>query len=385
MAVGWALLADSVPLYALYALLFEDAGLSAGQISSLFLLWSATGIVAEVPSGALADRFSRRHALVASGVLQALGYVLWLAAPGYPAFAAGFVLWGLGGAFASGALAALLYDGLAAAGAEDRYPAVYGYVSAAGLVAQVPVALAATVLFATGGYQLVGWVSVGCCLASAALAARLPEAPRDGGGGHGAGGGGGREPGYLSALRSGLAETVRRPAVRAAVVAVALVGALDGLEEYFSLLARDWGVATPAVPLALLAVPVAGAAGAAAGGRAARLRPGWLAAVLGAAVAIFGAAALVRRPAGVVAIAAAYFLYQLVVVVVDARLQDRIEGPARATVTSVASLATDIACIALYAAWGLGQPGLIAAMAVVAAVALPRLLRPRPLSAGAAR
>jgi MFS family permease len=104
-----------------------------------------------VPSGALADRFSRRHALVASGVLQALGYVLWLAAPGYPAFAAGFVLWGLGGAFASGALAALLYDGLAAAGAEDRYPAVYGYVSAAGLVAQVPVALAATVLFANGG------------------------------------------------------------------------------------------------------------------------------------------------------------------------------------------------------------------------------------------
>jgi len=88
-------LADTIPIYPLYALLFVDAGLSGAQISTLFLVWSAVGIVAEIPSGALADRFSRPAALVASGVLQAAGYALWIAAPGYLAFAAGFVLWGI--------------------------------------------------------------------------------------------------------------------------------------------------------------------------------------------------------------------------------------------------------------------------------------------------
>jgi MFS family permease len=72
--VGWALLADVVPLYPLYALLFADTGMSGAQISALFAIWSAVGVIAEVPSGALADRFSRRACLVAAGVLQACGY-----------------------------------------------------------------------------------------------------------------------------------------------------------------------------------------------------------------------------------------------------------------------------------------------------------------------
>jgi hypothetical protein len=39
--LGWAMLADSVPLYPLYALLFADSGLSGAQISALFAIWSA--------------------------------------------------------------------------------------------------------------------------------------------------------------------------------------------------------------------------------------------------------------------------------------------------------------------------------------------------------
>ena len=53
--------------------MFADNGLSDAEISALFLIWSLVGIVAEVPTGALADRFSRRGALAAGGVLQAVG------------------------------------------------------------------------------------------------------------------------------------------------------------------------------------------------------------------------------------------------------------------------------------------------------------------------
>ena len=133
------------------------------------------GIVAEVPTGALADRFSRRGALAAGGVLQASGYALWLALPGFAGYAAGFVLWGLGGALTSGSLEALLYDGLKAVGQTRHYSRLLGRITAAGLIAQVPAALAATVLFQLGGYALVGWISVGCCVTAAALALLLRD------------------------------------------------------------------------------------------------------------------------------------------------------------------------------------------------------------------
>ena len=54
---------DGVLLYPVYALLFADAGVSAGQISSLFVIWSVTVFVLEIPSGAWADAYSRRRLL----------------------------------------------------------------------------------------------------------------------------------------------------------------------------------------------------------------------------------------------------------------------------------------------------------------------------------
>lgn len=368
--MAWALLSETIPLYPLYALLFSDAGLSGGQISSLFVVWSTAGIVAEVPSGALADRFSRRAALVVSGLMQAAGYALWLTVPGFVGFATGFALWGVGGACASGALEALLYDALAAQGAGDQYPRIYGRVTAASLLSQLPVALAATLLFSTGGYLLVGWVSVGCCLGAAALACSLPEQRPPAGGSVGQG----RGRRYLAVLQSGLAEAARRPSVRAALVAVAVLSGLDGLEEYFPLLAAGWGVATSAMPMAMLGIPLAAAAGAAVGGRVAGSRTRTLAGLLAAGVGVFVVAGFVARPVAVAGIAVAYGLYHVVLVAAEAHLQNEIEGPSRATVTSVASLGTELSGLFFFGVWALGHPLLVAGIALAISAALPRLI-----------
>jgi MFS family permease len=369
--VGWALLADVVPLYPLYALLFADTGMSGAQISALFAIWSAVGVIAEVPSGALADRFSRRACLVAAGVLQACGYVGWILLPNFAGFALGFVLWGLGGVLVSGAREALLYDGLTAAGAEEQYARVNGWVTGAGLLAQLPAAVAATALYAAGGYLLAGWVSVGVCLAAAVMASRLPEPPRDTGWAD--------DPdsqlGYLATLRAGLLEARRRPGVRAALVVVALLGAFDAVEEYFPLIVVGWGVPTAIVPVAGLPIVLAGVVGAALGGAAGRLGRWALAVLLGGAMLLFGAAGLAGHPAGVVAVALFYGAYRSVLVVVDARLQERIDSRSRATVTSVAGVGTDLATFGVYAAWAIGAVPLMAVLGVLVAAALPRLLR----------
>jgi MFS family permease len=367
--LGWALLADTVALYPLYALLFADTGLSDAEISVLFAIWSVVGIAAEVPTGAVADRFSRRSCLVASGVLQAAGFALWTAAPGFGAFAAGFVLWGLGGVLASGAQEALLYDGLAAAGAREHYAAVNGRVSAAELAAQLPAAGLATLLYPLGGYVLVGWVSVATCLAAALVAASIPEAPRTVDDGD--------ELGYLATLRAGLRIAASRPGVPGVVAAAALVTSIDGVEEYFPLVVASWGVPVALVPLADLPIVLGGMAGAALAGRAAGLRTGWLAALLAASMLLFAGAGLVGQPVAIVGVALFYGGYRAVLAVTDARLQDRIDSASRATVTSVAGMGADVATIGLYALWALGGITAVAGLGLLLAVLLPVLLRVR--------
>ena len=339
--------------------------MSGADISALFIVWSAVGIVANVPFGALADRFSRRTVLAVAGVVQASGYALWTTIHDFPAFAAGFVLWGLSGALVDGAFEALLYDGLADVGAEEHYVRIQGWVTAAQLLAQLAAGVAATFLFTFGGFPLVGWVSVGCCLATGGLALRLPEPLRAASD---------DEPGYFATLRAGFTAVLRQPRLRIAVIVVALLAGVDAIEEYFPLAAQDWGVPARFVPLAVLGIPVAGAAGAWLGGMAAsatRLRSIMLAALLGMAFVALGAAGLLRQPAGLVCVAGYYLVYQGVLVIIQGRLQDRIDTANRATVTSVAGLCTDVTAIGCYAIWPLGQIVLVAALGLGIAAAVP--------------
>jgi MFS family permease len=353
--VGWAALSELVPLYQLYALLFLDSGLSDAQISGLFALWSVTAFLGEVPAGALADRWSRRGVVVLAGVLQSVAFVVWTAAPGYGAFALGFGIWGLSGALVSGASEALVYDGLASVGAAGAYVRVNGWMTSAELLVQVPTALAASALFALGGYALVGWVSAGVCLAAAALALRFPEAPRA------ADGDDDEVP-----LLQGVREALRRPALWTTVLAVALIGGLDAVEEYFPVLAGEWGVPVAWVPVAVLSIALAGALGAALGGRAGRLPTKWMLALLVTAGLCLAGAALWARPAALAAAAVFYGLYLAVLVVAEARLQERIPGAYRATITSVAGLGLELASLLVFAAWALG--GAVAVAVLVLAV-----------------
>ncbi|MET0695307.1 MAG: MFS transporter [Propionibacteriaceae bacterium] len=370
----WAFLADFIPLYPLYALFFTASGLSVLQISALFAIWSAVGIVAEVPTGALADRFSRRGCLVAAGFGQALGYACWVLAPSFWGFAAGFVLWGLGSVLASGAREALLYDGLAASGASHRYARVNGWVVSMGLLAEIPTALVATALFALGSYALVGWVSVALCLAAAVVALSIPEAaPTPSPETLGA-----PELGYLATIRSGLRLAVSRRGVLPLLLVTAGLGSLDALEEYFPLIVADLQVDTTLIPLAMLPIGLAGAVGAALGGRLAARRGGTIGVLMAASMVLLAAGAATGHPIGVLVVALFYGLYRAVLIVVDARLQHRIESASRATVTSLAGMTVDLLSFAVYAAWVLGGANLVAAVGLVLAGWLAVVLRHRP-------
>jgi MFS family permease len=358
--VGWAALSELVPYYPLYALLFLDTGLSTAQLSALFAVWSITGFVTEIPAGALADRWSRRGVLVLAGLLQAAGFVVWTAAPAFWAFAVGFVIWGASSALVSGASGALVHDALADVGAEGAFARVYAWMTAAELLVQIPTAFAAGALFALGGYALVCWASVATCLGAALLALRFPEPPREADG-----------DSLLRTLRAGVREAVSAPRLRLTVLAVALVGALDAVEEYFPVLAADRGIPVAVVPFTVLAIALTGALGAALGGRAERLPDRALPALLGLAGLCLATAVLLPAVGALAAVAAFYGLYLAVLVVAETRLQDRIDGAHRATITSVAGLGIELASLLVFAAWAVGGAAAVALL-VLAVVPVVR-------------
>ncbi|MFG1739069.1 MFS transporter [Micromonospora chalcea] len=384
---GYAFLTDLVLLYPLYVLLFADTGLSVGQISSLFVLWAAAGIVLEVPSGVWADAVSRRLLLCLAPLLAAAGFALWVLLPSYPAFAVGFLLWGAGGALRSGALEALVFTELERLGAADRYARLIGRARTAEVLGAVGSGVLAGPVYALGGYLAVGAASVAACLVAAAVAARFPEhrpppalaLPSAGPGGpsvsdEAGDGPGDDEPGWLDSLRLGLGEVRADRRVRAAVLLVAAVTAIwGGLDEYTGLLAADTGIAEVGVPLLLLLVWAGMTVGGLLAPLGERLSHRGYAGLLVFAAGATAAGALLRHPAGFLLLAAAFAAFQLATVLADVRLQARIAGSARATVTSLAGMATDLTVVAFYGGYGL-LAGAVGNPAAFAVAVLPYLL-----------
>jgi MFS family permease len=363
---GYTFLDEFVLLYPVYAVLFTDSGLSVPEISSLFVIWSATGFVLEVPSGVWADAVSRRLLLAGAPLLTAVGFALWVFVGSYWAFAAGFVLWGAQGALQSGSLEALVYEELQHMGAGGKYVKMMGRARAFGFCAVMLAIAAAGPVFAVGGYLAVGVASVLASVLTAAVGLAFTEhrasSPDEDDG----------SPGYVATLRAGLAEARGDRAVRHLLLIVPALAAIwGGLEEYDALLAVDTGVGRENVPWLMLLLW----AGVTAGGLLApiggRLSTRAFAGILVIASLALAAGALSGLPAGFVLIAVAFCAFQMASVVVDARLQETITGPSRATVTSLAGLGTDVATVLVYGAYGAGSALLLPNSTIFALFAVP--------------
>ncbi len=116
--------------YPVFTILFLDYGLSIEQFALLNTVWAFTIVLAEVPSGALADLIGRKRLLVTTSLLMIAEMLLLSFVPlgnsslVFYAFLLNRILSGLAEALASGADEAMAYDTLVVSGNPDDWPKV---------------------------------------------------------------------------------------------------------------------------------------------------------------------------------------------------------------------------------------------------------------------
>lgn len=347
------------PLYALYAVWFVASGLSAAQVSWVFFVWAAVGLVAEIPSGALADRLNRRWLLAFAIVLRAVGIGVWFVWPTFPGILVGAGLWAIQLALASGAWESLVYDLVAVDGDDSTYTAVMARVGQANHIGIASSALLATAATAAGAsIPVLGWATVAVHGLAIAAVLNLPDPPSASE----------AEPftlsGWLQTLRDGVRAAGGAP-VRVRLLGVgALLEGLFILDEYQPLLAHHRGASDTLVPLLVAAVWSGLILGGEIAARRPRLRGPSVGGLLLGASAVVLLAIYAERIWPLALLGLGYTAQYLAWLITDARFQQRVPDAVRATTTSVRAFfgaLINLGAFALVAALSTGDdpaPGL---------------------------
>ncbi len=194
--------------YPVFTILFLDYGLSIEQFSLLNTVWAITIVLAEVPSGALADILGRKQLLVGTSLLMVAEMLLIGFVPLgnsnliFWAFLVNRILSGLAEAMASGADEAIAYDSLVAEGKAEDWPRVLSVqMRLRSFAAIISMALGALVYDPDMINRLLAWagsnlqvnqqmtmrypiyltllLSFGACFASLRMQEPAPAAPKD--------------------------------------------------------------------------------------------------------------------------------------------------------------------------------------------------------------
>lgn len=155
--------------YPVFTLLYLDYGLTLSQFAMLNVVWAATIVLAEVPSGAFADTLGRKKLVVLSSIVMLIEIAMIAFVPtGNPTFVfivflINRVLSGLAMALASGADEALAYDTLKEQGKEELWPRVLQVqlriASSVGIFVTLVGAAMYDVNFMARLYQLLGFTA----------------------------------------------------------------------------------------------------------------------------------------------------------------------------------------------------------------------------------
>ena len=401
-----------VLIYPVYGLMITE-NTSEFAFSTLLALWAASVLVAEIPSGTLADRTSRVRLIGLSGVIKGAAFLTWLVLPNYWGYLLGFALWGVGSTLKSGTEQALLHDTLHLLGKPEWFERIHGRGGAASSLGTVVAFIAGGYLAEHAGFALPLALSALGPWAAAAIAwVGLKDVPRTSSEGRPlahphaedsssegrplalpqAEGSDERPEGeerYLDTLRAGVREAVGRPLVLRAVLMSASVVCIWGvMDEFLPVFLTEKGnISLADIGIIYAACSVANIVALALAHRLPARTPRRVGVVFGIAAVPLALSVAAPGYIGAALLVLSFGINGAASVLLDGQLQRAIRGHARATVTSVAGTGTEITGIGLYLAAGAtaevaswhAATAMFAALAVMlAAIFAAKPIRPSP-------
>jgi len=164
----------SGPIWAVFLL---SRGLSLTQFGLVEASLHVGMLIAQVPTGALADALGRRRLLVAAGFFTAAAELGYVYAPGFALICVAGAVHGVAFALRTGADEAYLFDSLAHDDAQAQFPRMLGGLWAVFQFAGA-ISFLAGGLIATYSRPLAFWLTAVCALVASAIATRLPDDAR---------------------------------------------------------------------------------------------------------------------------------------------------------------------------------------------------------------
>lgn len=153
-------------IYPFYIIMFEENLSSISQIATLLVIWKISTFVLEYPSGILADTYSRKTQLIIAQLIMALGFVTWILYKTFPAFALGFVFWGISASLKSGTFEAFMFDKMKDLGLQDRFKKSYARSKSFQYLGILIAGGLSTFVFSIGSYDLVLSLSIAALIFS---------------------------------------------------------------------------------------------------------------------------------------------------------------------------------------------------------------------------
>ncbi len=164
-----------IPAYVIERLFWAERGMTIQMVVYAEIIYAVTVVLLEIPSGIIADRWSRKNMLLVNAFFGCCEFFILVYASSFWHFALAIFLAGVGRSACSGAENALLYDSLLADNNAEAFEKSLGRLNAFDFSAAVIAALSGGLLAGSFDLRLNYWLSFLGMLISLCITLLLKE------------------------------------------------------------------------------------------------------------------------------------------------------------------------------------------------------------------